>query len=42
MSSSKSEADSEPEIKRDKKDGKTDTKELTIEDLEKSVNIQLE
>lgn len=33
MSSSKSEADSEPEIKKDKKDGKTDSKELTIEDL---------
>jgi hypothetical protein len=43
MSSSKSEVDSEPEIKRDKKDGKMkDSKDLTVEDLDKHVSILLE
>lgn len=43
MSSSKSEVDSEPEVKKDKlsKDNK-ETKELTMEDLEKNVNVLLE
>lgn len=43
MSSSKSEVDSEPEVRREKKDGKQkDSKELSMEDLEKNVNILLE
>lgn len=43
MSSSKSEAESEPEIKKEKQAQlKKDSKELTIDDLEKNVNILLE
>lgn len=43
MSSSKSEVDSEPDVRREKKDNlKKDSKELTIDDLEKNVNILLE
>jgi hypothetical protein len=42
MSSSKSEVDSEPDVRREKKDNlKKDSKELTIDDLEKNVNILL-
>lgn len=42
MSSSKSEADSEPETKKDKKALQKDPKELSVEDLEKNVTLTLE
>ena len=43
MSSSKSEAESQPEVKKEKLAAlKKDNKDLTIEDLEKNVSILLE
>ena len=42
MSSSKSEADSEPETKKEKVQKDKDSKELTIDDLEKNITICLE
>lgn len=42
MSSGKSEADSEPETKRENAAAKKDPKELSIDDLEKNVTLCLE
>ena len=42
MSSSKSEVDSEPEVKKDHKGKGKDSRELTVDDLEKNVTILLE